>query len=717
MIRREPPPIASWALEHLTTGDQDEALAGDLLEHYRAGRSDAWFWRQVIASCVLSWWQSLTARGPALVFALAWSLLAPAWKAALDRIADPLSFERAWQTVGLLWLPIGLIGWTALHAAFLWIGLLVYQLAHTITGLPLARKDLRRAFWIATLALPPISGLVFVFAGIYYFSWPGLAHATLAHTALGQIADLGILPDLIRVPYFAAFLFALCAIAPLQRRSQREPQPGTSSSGAQSSVFSGTIALAAAPRQTSPARFIAFMAGVGLMNALIAAVIVCRLPDQTSPSLASVLIRAACYVALALAGGVIGAYIYWQSPWAVNHRQPPIPFSLVALVCASGWVWIPSMILFGDSLSAGAAIVATIATYALISGLRRASYFMPAPGHSITAPSETRLFEESLYRPPADLAGYAIALSLYAAGASLAAGSNYGAACLLTVGAALFAWRRTIPRDRLHESRLQYRSAAIRVATAVIPAILVTAWALLDGVSHRNRAAAAAGLNNNPSLSTFKNGVQRPKIVTATYRVGGYESVILWPLPQKKQIVPPVSSSLALFGPDNKRPFIIRFDGPYTYVQPPDKQPGPNAHQVHGTPLDANIHSSNALPVVMQAHQNLLTSVPVAQCRQIDVQIENRDNLAGRVSLALLLTNDNSVHGRTIYVGQQPIASTDPQHFTLKTEPAVETLHFVVPVSSPGQKFTGITVMLLPDVEHKFIAPRIALEQFEILPR
>ena len=117
MIRREPPPIASWALEHLTTGDQDEALAGDLLEHYRAGRSDAWFWRQVIASCVLSWWQSLTARGPALVFALAWSLLAPAWKAALDRIADPLSFERAWQTVGLLWLPIGLIGWTALHAA------------------------------------------------------------------------------------------------------------------------------------------------------------------------------------------------------------------------------------------------------------------------------------------------------------------------------------------------------------------------------------------------------------------------------------------------------------------------------------------------------------------------------------------------------------------------------------------------------------------------
>ena len=101
----------------------------------------------------------------------------------------------------------------------------------------------------------------------------------------------------------------------------------------------------------------------------------------------------------------------------------------------------------------------------------------------------------------------------------------------------------------------------------------------------------------------------------------------------------------------------------------------------------------------------------------VHVEIENRDNLAGRVSLALLLTGDNSPHGRTIYLGQQPIASTDPDQFTYKTEPVRETLHFVVPVTSPGLKFTGITVMLLPDTEHKFIAPRIALEQFEILPR
>ncbi len=721
MNRREPPPFASWALAHLTSGDQDEALAGDLLEHYRAGRSDAWFWRQVLASCVISWSQSLTARGPALVFALSWSFLAPAWKAAIDHVADPLTFEIAWKIMGPFWLPFALIGWTALHAGFLWIGLLVYQFAHAIASRPLARKDLRLAFWIATLAYPPIAGITYVLAAIYVYSLPGLAHATLAHEALGQIADLGILPDLIRIPYLLALLIALWPIAYRQRRGLHESQFDQPSSDSQSAVLSGTIALAAGKRQAGPVRFIVFMLAVGLMNALIAGFIVCRLPDDNSPSLASLLIRAACYVAVGAAGGIVGTCIYWQNPWTATNQQPPIPFPLLALVCVSGWVWIPAILIFGESLSAGAAVVAMIGTYALVAGLRRAAYFIPAPAAARPASpayGATRLFEESLYRPPADLAGYTIALSLYAAGALLVVHSNYSAAGLLAVGAALFAWRRTIPREHSNESRKQYRSAATRVAIVVSPAILVTAWALLNGVSYRNRAAAAAaGLDSTSLQSAGKFGSRKPKVASVAYNVGGYESVILWPPPQKKQIVPPISSPFVLFGSNNKRPLIIRFDGPYTYVQPPDKLPGPNAHQAHGTPLEVDIHSANDFPVTMQAHQSLFTAVPAAECRQIDVQIENRDNLAGRVSLALLLTYDNSPHGHTIYLGQQLIPSTDPEHFTYKTTPLRETLHFAVPSSSSGQKFTGITVMLLPDVEHKFIAPRIAIAQFEILPR
>ena len=78
-MRREPPQLATWTLEHLTTRHLDDALAGDLLEVFRMGRSNGWYWRQVLATCVLSWVASLRARVPLLVFALMWSMAAPAW--------------------------------------------------------------------------------------------------------------------------------------------------------------------------------------------------------------------------------------------------------------------------------------------------------------------------------------------------------------------------------------------------------------------------------------------------------------------------------------------------------------------------------------------------------------------------------------------------------------------------------------------------------------
>jgi hypothetical protein len=41
----QPPIVATWVLAHF--GNRNEALAGDLVEEYRRGRSVAWYWRQV----------------------------------------------------------------------------------------------------------------------------------------------------------------------------------------------------------------------------------------------------------------------------------------------------------------------------------------------------------------------------------------------------------------------------------------------------------------------------------------------------------------------------------------------------------------------------------------------------------------------------------------------------------------------------------------------
>jgi hypothetical protein len=43
-----PPVLATRLLERLVSGPHGDALAGDLVEQYRHGRSGAWFWRQVV---------------------------------------------------------------------------------------------------------------------------------------------------------------------------------------------------------------------------------------------------------------------------------------------------------------------------------------------------------------------------------------------------------------------------------------------------------------------------------------------------------------------------------------------------------------------------------------------------------------------------------------------------------------------------------------------
>lgn len=197
----------------------------------------------------------------------------------------------------------------------------------------------------------------------------------------------------------------------------------------------------------------------------------------------------------------------------------------------------------------------------------------------------------------------------------------------------------------------------------------------------------------------------------------GYESIILWPVPEKKKILAPSLPKASSQEVRMTKPLVIRFDGPYWYFRPPHRSPGSRAHVVRGTPLAVNIHSNDFIPLLMEARQSLGSAIQLASCREIQVTIENHDNMPGRIALGVLLTDSTSIGKPTLYLDQQPVMSTEPDHFSVKSSPVEEVLRFAVPNHPRIDRFDEISVFFFPDTERARTGARIAIQEFELIPR
>ena len=143
MKRIEPPAAAAWVLEHLTPADRDEALAGDLLEDYRAGRSDGWYWRQAMAAFAVAWGRYFAQRRSLLLFVLLWSMMAPAWTAIVDGIERHAGFAGPIWRMDAPFSTLSTLGlWLLLHLTFLWAGIVVYFAGFARSGGTLRVKSM-----------------------------------------------------------------------------------------------------------------------------------------------------------------------------------------------------------------------------------------------------------------------------------------------------------------------------------------------------------------------------------------------------------------------------------------------------------------------------------------------------------------------------------------------------------------------------------------------
>jgi hypothetical protein len=481
------------------------------------------------------------------------------------------------------------------------------------------------------------------------------------------------------------------------------------------------FSLQAGEPPTSLKRFTGYVVLAGLVNAAIAAFLFLRLPAGHAPSFHSLFIRAMFYVAFSVLAGLGGARFYWNRFSIPFTTVPPLSFSLFALVNATAWVWIPAIVLLSRQDSAGAAALSALGSALLANGLRG---IIPATANTLDQqspnlePNDRELFASTLLNPGREVDGYVIALCIYAAGYFLINHFYLDAGMPLALGSFLFAWKRIPEPAPTVAADVRRRRAVLRLALSAVAAVLVTLFAMLFGIGHRNRAEAAraalaAGNGAGDEAATNRRhpgGVYVPGI-------SGYESIILWPVPEKPQIVAPVLASISPFAARTAKPLVIKFDGPYWYFQPPGQSPGPQAHEARGNPLGVNIEANNFIPLNMKAQENLGSPIRISRCGEVRVTIENRDNRRGAIALGVELTDSSAPGKPPVSLGQQRIVSSLPEQFTVKVSPVDEVLRFAVPEHATLRKFDQITVEYFPGPEHWQVGAKVAIEQFELMPR
>jgi len=453
----------------------------------------------------------------------------------------------------------------------------------------------------------------------------------------------------------------------------------------------------------------------GCVAAIIAESLLSFVPIKGIVSAIGLLPAALLYIAQAVFAGALGALLFGAPPESRSWKR----LLGVVLILGPAWVWVAPAVLLNYHDSAWALIAAGAGAAILAICMRQ--FARPQPGspgadQPLPPPEERVLFSESLQSIPWDWHGFAISICVFAALAALRIGEN-SLACAFAVGCAfLFASRwASASEDRLPQWQAKPR-ARRRLLRATVPAVILTMIVLMIA-SRRDTGGATYAKTTAAADTDSESARSKDAAKSAGFGFSGYESIVLWTEPPKKEIVAPVDPAYLFPQLRIKKPLTVRFTGSYWYFQPPETKPGPRPHVAHGSPLYIDIRSDDFFPLTMEAHQNFGAPIRLSRLREIDVALANRDNWPGLIAVGAVLTDSASPGKPALYLGQQPVESSEPYRFRVKTAPVEETLHFAIPSRRSIRKFDEITLVVAPDVARQKIGARIAIEEFNFLPR
>lgn len=197
----------------------------------------------------------------------------------------------------------------------------------------------------------------------------------------------------------------------------------------------------------------------------------------------------------------------------------------------------------------------------------------------------------------------------------------------------------------------------------------------------------------------------------------GYSGIILLSPPKPHPFIAPTAKTNPLLQPGPlAQPLIIPFDGAYWYFQIPDTHPGPNAPRKHGDPLTANIHSTDRIPILMEAHQPLNASISIDCCRTLQVNLVNADNQEGTIEVEILLRDTAARSRSELSLGSVVIPSSQARSISVRRPPVHESLTFSFPSSASGRQFNEITVLIRPDWNRALAGSKASIQSFTLLP-
>jgi hypothetical protein len=356
--------------------------------------------------------------------------------------------------------------------------------------------------------------------------------------------------------------------------------------------------------------------------------------------------------------------------------------------------------------------VLAITAMAIAFNIRRLLPAFPEPHQAKVRPSPTGDLPSLNGLPGPDsrpLRAFFLALCLQGALVSAVAEYLFLSAILLAISIAQLVWRWSAFDTTATKRFANKPSSAMLCALAFVLTVLV----LIPPVSAGARGAFGPG-NKPTHQPTFAHG---PSAISPNDYVG----VVLWPPPIKKQPLPPVPRPHSFSTRDPAKPLIIPFDGQYWYFKAPSIRPGPHAHIAHGKSTEVNVRSSDLAPLLMEAYQNLSSSIDLSCCGEIDVAITNADTRPGKISLGIVLTDSNSSEKTTrnfqfLNLGERPIVSSESAQISMNRPPVDEVLHFLIPKSSMRQ-FNEVTIVFLPAKERARAGAKVSIQSFTLIPK